>query len=172
MTTDKIYLVGFMAAGKTTVAAHLGRLLDWRVEDIDLLIEARERRTIADIFAKQGEAWFRAREREMLALVSPMRHVIVATGGGTFADPENRAAMQRDGVTVWLDVPLEHLLARVPLDGRRPLAANRAAFAELYAARQQSYALADIRVACGDAPAAEIADRVLDALRASGRRTG
>lgn len=165
MTADKIYLVGFMAAGKTTVASHIGRALGWRVEDIDMLIEARERRTVADIFAKNGEPWFRALEREMLGLVLPLRHVVVATGGGTFADPESRAAIKMDGVSVWLDVPLEHLIARIPLDGRRPLAANREQFDMLYASRQASYALADVRVACGDAPAAEIADRVLDAVR-------
>ena len=172
MNTDKIYLVGFMAAGKTTVAAHLGQTLGWRVEDIDMLIEARERRTVADIFAKQGEAGFRALEREMLALVLPLRHVVVATGGGTFADADNRAAMQRDGATVWLDVPLEHLIARLPIDGRRPLAASREQLELLFAARQASYALADVRVACGDAPAPEIADRVVDALKTSGREIG
>ena len=165
MTADKIYLVGFMAAGKTTVAAHVARTLGWRVEDIDMLIEARERRTVADIFAKQGEPSFRALEREMLALVLPLRHAVVATGGGTFADPDSRVAIKGDGVSVWLDVPIEHLVARIPLDGRRPLAANREQFEILFAARQASYAQADVRVACGDAPAGEIADRVLDALK-------
>ncbi len=169
MTTDKIYLVGFMAAGKTTVAGHLAARLDWQSEDIDLLIEARERQTVADIFARQGEAYFRAAEREMLRLVLPLRHAVIATGGGTFADPENRAAIKMDGVSVWLDVPLEHLIARVPSDGRRPLAADRDQFAQLYAARAATYALADVRVACGDAPADDIADRVLDALRTLGR---
>ena len=165
MNADKIYLVGFMAAGKTTVATHLAQRLDWRVEDIDLLIEARERQTVADIFARHGEAHFRSIEREMLRLVIPLRHAVIATGGGTFVDPENRAAIKLDGVSVWLDVPLEHLIARVPSDGRRPLAADREQFAQLYAARAAAYALADVRVECGDAPAADIADRVLDALR-------
>jgi shikimate kinase len=164
--TDKIYLVGFMAAGKTTVAAELAQRLRWRVEDIDMLIEARERLTVADIFARQGEGYFRALEREMLKLVLPLRHVVVATGGGTFADAENRAAIKLDGVSVWLDVPLEHLIARVPSDGRRPLAADQQQFEQLYAARQASYALADVRVACDDAPPGDIADRVVDALGA------
>ena len=165
MNADKIYLVGFMAAGKTTVAAHIARTLGWRVEDIDMLIEARERRTVADIFAKQGEPSFRALEREILALVLPLRHAVVATGGGTFADTDSRAAIKADGVSVWLDVPIEHLVARIPLDGRRPLAANREQFELLFAARQATYAQADVRVACGDAPAGEIADRVMDALK-------
>ena len=168
MTADKIYLVGFMAAGKTTVGEQLAKTLDWQFEDIDMLIEARERQTVADIFARQGEAYFRSVEREMLRLVLPIRHAVIATGGGTFADADNRAAIGVDGVSVWLDVPLEHLIARVPSDGRRPLAADREQFAQLYAARAATYALADVRVGCGDAPAADIADRVLDALRTSG----
>ena len=61
VTVDKIFLVGFMAAGKTTVARALAARLGWRAEDVDELIEARERRTVADIFARQGEPYFRAR---------------------------------------------------------------------------------------------------------------
>ena len=87
MTADKIYLVGFMAAGKTTVARALAARLGWRAEDIDELIEARERRPVADIFARAGEPYFRAVEREILKVQLPLRHVVVATGGGTFVDP-------------------------------------------------------------------------------------
>ena len=110
MTVDKIYLVGFMAAGKTTVAHSLGTRLGWRAEDIDGLIEARERMTVADIFTRHGEAYFRAAEREILRLLLPLRHAVVATGGGTFMDPDNRHAINVDGVSVWLDVPLATLL--------------------------------------------------------------
>ena len=105
MAVDKIYLVGFMAAGKTTVARALADRLGWRAEDVDELIEARERRPVADIFARSGEPYFRAVEREILNLLLPLRHVVVATGGGTFVDVENRAAIMRDGLAVWLDVP-------------------------------------------------------------------
>lgn len=164
MTVDKIYLVGFMAAGKTTVARALARRLGWRAEDIDELIEARERRPISEIFAKHGEPYFRAAEREILRLLLPLRHVVVATGGGTFADPENRAAMMRDGLTVWLDVPFEAVLARVPADGRRPLAADRAGMAQLFAARRAAYELAHLHIDAGYAPADEIAERILDAI--------
>ena len=118
MTVDKIYLVGFMAAGKTTVARALARRLDWRAEDIDELIEARERRSVAEIFARSGEPYFRTMEKEILRLLLPMRHTVVATGGGTFVDLENRAAINRDGLSVWLDVPFDMVLARVPADGQ------------------------------------------------------
>ena len=71
MKADKVYLVGFMAAGKTTLARALGKRLDWRVEDVDERIEAREGRTIASIFAREGEAYFRAVERAVLLDLLP-----------------------------------------------------------------------------------------------------
>lgn len=167
MTIDKIYLVGFMAAGKTTVAHALAARLGWRAEDIDELIEARERMTVADIFSKFGEPHFRAVEREMLRLVLPLRHSVVATGGGTFMDPDNRQAINMDGVSVWIDVPLDVLIARIPADGRRPLAADRAQIERLYATRRIGYSQAQIHVDAGMASADEIAERVLDRLNLS-----
>lgn len=164
MTVDKIYLVGFMAAGKTTVARSLSTRLGWRAEDVDELIEARERRPIADIFSKQGEPYFRAVEREILKLLLPIRHAVVATGGGTFMDAENRSAMNMDGVSVWLDVPFDLLVARIPADGRRPLAADRAQLERLFAVRQAAYAQAHVRVDAGSAQAEEIAEQIVDRL--------
>ena len=161
---DKIYLVGFMAAGKTTVARRLAARLGWRAEDVDELIEARERLTVADVFAKHGEPYFRAVEREILRLVLPLRHTVVATGGGTFMDPENEMAINLDGASVWLDVPLEAVIARLPPDGRRPLSADRAQMERLFAMRQVAYARAHVRVDATVAPD-EIAERILDAVK-------
>ena len=153
-----------MAAGKTTVAHALASRLGWRAEDVDELIEARERRPIADIFSRQGEPYFRNVEREILTLLLPLRHVVVATGGGTFMDADNRTAMIRDGLTVWLDVPFDVLLARLPADGRRPLAADRAQMERLFAVRQAAYAQAHLRIDAGAAPAEELAERILDRM--------
>ena len=164
MTPDKIYLVGFMAAGKTTVARALAARLGWRADDVDELIEARERRTVADIFARNGEPYFRSLERDILRLLLPLRHLVVATGGGTFMDPDNRAAINLDGVSVWLDVPFEELLARIPADGRRPLAADRAQLERLYAVRQAAYANARVRVDARGARPDEVAERIIEAL--------
>lgn len=160
---DKIYLVGFMAAGKSTVARVLAARLGWRAEDIDELIEARERMTVADIFARHGEPHFRAAEREILRLLLPLRHTIVATGGGTFMDPENQRAIRLDGTSVWLDVPLPTVIARLPPDNRRPLSADRAQMERLFALRQTGYASAHLRIDATAAPE-EIAERILDAL--------
>ena len=160
---DKIYLVGFMCAGKSTVARRLGERLGWRAEDIDELIEARERSTVADIFARHGEPYFRAAERDILRLLLPLRHTVVATGGGTFMDPDSQRAINLDGVSVWLDVPLETVIARLPPDARRPLSVDRAQMERLFAIRQSAYAGATLRVDA-TAPAQEIAERILDAF--------
>ena len=164
MRADKIYLVGFMAAGKTTVARRVAERLEWRAEDIDELIEARERRTVAEIFAKNGESYFRAIERDILRLLLPLRHCVVATGGGTFMDPDNRSAINLDGVSVWLDVPLEELVARLPADGRRPLAADRAQMERLFAVRQIAYASAQLRVDARGAHPEAVAERIIEAV--------
>lgn len=164
MTTDKIYLVGFMASGKSTVARHLAQRLRWRHEDIDDLIEARERRTIAELFARRGEPYFRAVEKDILKLLLPIRQMVVATGGGTFADPDNRSTILMDGTTVWIDLPLPELIPRIPLDGRRPLAADRAALERLYASRVDTYRLAHLRVNASRVSPGVVAERILDAL--------
>ena len=170
MTLDKIFLVGFMAAGKTTVARALAARLGWRAEDVDELIEARERRTVADIFARSGEPYFRAVEREILQLLLPMRHVVVATGGGTFMDPDNRAAMHRDGLSIWLDVPFGEVLGRIPADGRRPLAADRAQMERLFTTRQLAYAQAQLRVDAAGLNAEGIVERIMDGITQLERR--
>jgi shikimate kinase len=165
MIADKIYLVGFMASGKSTVARALANRLRWRAEDVDDLIEARERKTIAQIFAEHGEAHFRAAEKDILRVLQPMRHVVVATGGGTFADPENRALINLDGVSVWIDLPLNDLIPRIPLDGRRPLAASRAQLEQLYRARVDGYRLAHVRVSTARLPMGVVVERILDTIQ-------
>jgi shikimate kinase len=160
VNTDKIYLVGFMGAGKTTVGRALSRRIGWRFEDIDERIETRARRSVAGIFAQQGEAAFRQLERQVLSDLLPVRQVIVATGGGTFAEPDNRVLMLADGAVAWLDLPLIRVLERVPPDGRRPLAADRTAMEQLYARRRLAYAEAHVHLDASR-PAAETVERLL-----------
>ncbi len=160
MKADKLYLVGFMGAGKSTVARALGRRLGWRAVDIDDLIEARERRSVSAIFAQQGEAYFRQVEREVVASLVREREVVVATGGGTFVDPDNRAAMLGSGAVAWLDIPLAKVIERVPPDGRRPLAQDRAQLEQLYLRRLPAYELAHTRVDASR-PLDEVVERLL-----------
>ena len=161
MRADKLYLVGFMGAGKTTVATALGKRLGWRSEDVDERIETRERRSVAAIFVDEGEAYFRHAERDVLNELLPVRNVIVATGGGTFADPGNRAAILNDGAVAWLDVPLSRVIERIPPDGRRPLAADLVRMEELYLRRRLAYAEAHVRIDASK-PVDEIVERLLE----------
>jgi len=161
---DKVYLVGFMAAGKTTLARALARRLDWRAVDIDELVEQHERMPVAEIFARRGEPYFRTSERAALIGQLGVRHTVVATGGGTFADPQNRALINADGVAVWLDVPIERLIERLPTDGRRPLAADRAEFERLFQSRLVAYQQADMRLDAARFGAEELVDQLIERL--------
>jgi shikimate kinase len=164
MRTDKIYLVGFIAVGKSSLARALAGRLGWRSEDVDERIVARARRSIARIFLDDGEAAFRALERAVVAELLPDRHVVVATGGGTFADAESRAAIKADGATIWIDVPLSELIGRIPLDGSRPLAADRRQLERLFESRRIAYSQAHVRVDGSRKSQGELLEYVVDWL--------
>ena len=167
MKTDKIYLVGFMGAGKSTVAAELAARLDWEVEDTDSLVEAREGRAIADIFAGEGESYFRQVERTVLQELVARRRVVVATGGGTFVDPANRSAINGDGVSVWLDVSFDTAIERIPADSGRPLAADQTAMRELWRDRRVAYRLAQVQLSADRTSVAALVEQILDQLGVS-----
>ena len=90
MKTDKIYLVGFMAAGKSTVGKALANRLQWAFRDLDELIEEREQLSVAEFFSEKGEAAFRKAEATMLEEIQQLRHAVVATGGGTLESLSSR----------------------------------------------------------------------------------
>ena len=164
MKTDKIYLVGFMGAGKSTVAAELAARLDWEVEDTDSLVEAREGRAIADIFAREGESYFRQVERTVLQELIARRRVVVATGGGTFVDPVNRSAINSDGLSVWLDVSFDTVVERIPADGDRPLAADHTAMRELWRDRRVTYSLAHVQLSADRTSVGALVELIVDQL--------
>ena len=104
---------------------------------------------VSAIFVQDGEGYFRRAEREVLRELLPERHMVVATGGGTFVDPENRAVMLSDGAVAWLDLPLSRVIERIPPDGRRPLAADLIQMDQLYMRRRIAYADAHVRIDAG-----------------------
>jgi shikimate kinase len=148
--TPGIYVVGFMGAGKTTVGRHLAHRLGWSFFDTDAEIEAAEKAAIADIFASRGEPEFRRIEtaviRQHVCWIERGRPAVLALGGGAFSQPDNRTLLENNGITVWLDCPLETVQHRVGQTTHRPLARDPAAFAALYAARRDHYRLADVQV--------------------------
>src|SRR5690349_17838301 len=97
-----VVLVGMMGAGKTTVGKHVAERLGWPFVDVDEEIEARQGRTIPQIFDEDGEAAFRIIERSVLAdVLASTRHAVVAAGGGAVLDPKNRELMRSRGVVIW-----------------------------------------------------------------------
>ncbi len=147
------------------MARALGRRLDWKVEDIDARIERAERRDIPTIFRDTGEPYFRAREREALIELLPERGAVVASGGGTFADAvKSRAdAAGRRGRLARCAVR-DRRCSRVPLDGRRPLAADRLGMEQLYNQRLAAYRQAHLRVDAGRGSVEELVDHIVEWL--------
>ena len=148
----KIYLVGFMGAGKTSLGRALAERLVWPFEDLDSTIERKEGSGILRIFLEKGEAHFRELERRALAeaAAQPGR-AIIASGGGTFCAPENRAVMQRTGITVWIDQPFERIWSRRDeLSELRPLLRGEADFRRLYEERSPLYSMSTLRLEVGE----------------------
>jgi len=169
--TPGIYLVGFMAAGKTTIGRLLAEHLGWRFVDLDEDIEAQQKRTIAEIFDARGEAEFRRIENEALThrvrAVERGTAMVVALGGGAFAQDANFQLVSDHGVAIWLDCPAEIAWRRVAETSHRPLARDREKFQELYAARRDFYARADGRIEIiSDDPAVAV-DAILALLKLS-----
>jgi shikimate kinase len=135
-----------MGAGKSTIGRRLARRLGWKFIDLDAEIERREQRPIAEIFRENGEPHFRSLERTCLKELSGTRKAVIALGGGTFIDAENRDVAERTGLTVWLKASFSTLADRVRIDGTRPKFVDRAQAEQLYQTREPSYALAKVRV--------------------------
>lgn len=150
VSTGRIFITGFMGAGKTTVAASLARRLNCRMIDLDRFIAAREGRSIQQIIDEDGEARFRELETSALrdVLDDDAEAYVVALGGGAWTIEQNRALItEHDGFTVWLDVPFHVCWQRIRSVGdSRPLARNREKARRLYAERRPLYALATLRV--------------------------
>ena len=160
--TPGLYVVGFMGAGKTTIGKLLAEQLGWSFADLDDDIEAAVCCSITEIFAARGEAEFRRLETEVLrARVRAIERgtpTVLALGGGAYTQPENFALVRDNGVTLWLDCPLETVKRRVAAATHRPLAREPERFARLYAERQAAYARADHRIPIeNDEPADAVA---------------
>jgi shikimate kinase len=162
---ERIVLVGFMGAGKTTVGEALARLLGWEFADMDRLVERRAGVTVAEVFRERGEPGFRAEERAVAEEVAKRTRCVVAAGGGAFAQPETREILRRGAVTVWLRCDLDTLLARVGGGGDvRPLAGSRETMRALLSERESSYRLADMAFETSEAAPEQVARRIADAV--------
>jgi shikimate kinase len=172
----RVFLVGFMGAGKSTVGRLLARRLGTDFIDLDEEIERRAGMSISEVFATRGEQGFRGLEAETLAEVADGPAAIVACGGGCVARDESRALLANAGTAVvYLEVTAEEALARVGDTSDRPLLAvgdAPEAARTLLAARKALYgAVADVVVDTAGLTAEQVADAVVAALGASGDQT-
>lgn len=148
--TPGLYLVGFMACGKTTVGRMVADELGWSFVDIDEEIEAEQKMRISQIFRERGEPEFRRIESEILdrrvRTVRRGRPTVVALGGGAFAQKHNYELLEENGVTVWLECPFAVLRQRCGIDPTRPLSRDPKAMEQLFDLRREAYARADFKV--------------------------
>ena len=156
--TRLVCLTGFMGAGKTTVGVPLARQLAWRFEDLDTRIENYTNLTIPAIFERLGEPAFRqiesAQLEAALARAAESREsLVLALGGGTYAQAGMVERLRSAAaLVIWIDCPVEQLLARCTTMANRPLFRDEPTFRQLLASRLPFYERADHRVSGADEP--------------------
>jgi shikimate kinase len=163
-----VVLVGMMGAGKTAIGLALARKLAVPFLDSDAEIVAASNMSIAEIFERDGEAFFRQREAEVIERLLKGQVGVLSTGGGAFLQERNRQAIQRHGVGVWLRADLELLWNRVRHKTTRPLLMTgdpKTTLGELYSARVPLYSLSELVVdAHADYSIDDMTDRVVERL--------
>ncbi len=166
---NNIYLVGFMGTGKSVVGKEIARQLHRKFVDLDSLIEERQNRKISQIFAEDGEPYFRKVEKEVLKQTSAKRDLVVSCGGGIVLDKENIQIMKDSGAMVCLSASPEVIIARTRGYKHRPLLNvdnPKKRIKELLEFRAPFYAQSDHTVDTSDLSVAEVVKRILEYVRA------
>ena len=163
-----IVMVGMMGAGKTAVGRALAQRINVPFLDSDAEIEAAASLTVPEIFARDGEPFFRAKETQVIERLLEEKRCVLSTGGGAFLSELNRQNISTKGVSVWLDADLDLLWARVRNKDTRPLLRTKnpkGTLGEIFHQRVPIYALADLSVASKDDLSIEdMVDQVIEAL--------
>jgi shikimate kinase len=170
VAANNIILIGFMGAGKSSVGRLLARRLGRCLVETDDMITAREARSIPEIFAAEGEAYFRAAEEEVLRLLALKRNEVIATGGGLPCRDGRPEALRALGTVVWLSGDFDVLLDRARRGGDRPMLAGktRDEIRGLYRAREPFYRRADVSVDTTSRTPDQVAAQIALALRSRG----
>lgn len=167
-----VVLVGMMGAGKSAVGSALARLLNVDFLDSDHELERAADRSIAEIFERDGETFFRARETEVIARLLDEAPSILSTGGGAFMSEQNRALIDQKAVSLWLKADIDLLWSRVRHKNTRPLLRTGDPYAtlkEIAALREPIYAKAGLVVEADASYSIEdMAQRVISCLRDNG----
>jgi shikimate kinase len=160
--TPGLYLVGFMASGKTTIGRLLADELGWDFADLDEDIVAAQGAEIVELFDSFGEEEFRKTEhaaiRKRVGQIERGKPMVVALGGGTFVSEVIQEFLVENGITIWLDCPFERVSTRIQGSSHRPLARDPEKFERLYHDRRTAYGKAEYRIEIqSDDPAAVVA---------------
>ncbi|NNM60414.1 MAG: shikimate kinase AroK [Legionellales bacterium] len=163
--TDKIFLIGGMGAGKTTVGVKLAHILHYKFYDIDKEIEKATGVDIPWIFEIEGEEGFRKREQKILRKLANKSQIVLATGGGTILDIDNRHLLINNGLVIYLKTTVEHQLRRLTHDKRRPLlqVENRdEVLSKIMSEREPLYSsMADIIIETGDRSITSVLNNIM-----------
>ncbi|MCS7083385.1 MAG: shikimate kinase [Aquificaceae bacterium] len=144
MKESKIFLIGFMCSGKSSLASKLSRALRWRHVDTDREIEKLTGKAIAQIFKQEGEAFFRQLELNVLSEIAKHEKIVVSTGGGLGANKEALKIMLSSGFVVWLKIDFETFISRCFQTNRPLLSLSKDELRELMIKRNETYKLAHL----------------------------
>jgi shikimate kinase len=163
-----VFLCGFMATGKSSVGRRLAELMQYEFLDMDAVIEGEQGISIPQIFKTRGEAAFRSLEADLVGRLARRSGCVVATGGGTIANPKNLAILQTCGTVITLTADPQTILSRVGSAEDRPMLAGddkEARIAALMEQRAQAYAQADITIDTSRLTVDEAARYIINVLR-------
>lgn len=170
--TKPVVLVGMMGAGKSAVGQALAELLNVAFLDSDQALVEAANMSIAEVFERDGETFFRKRETEVIERLLTGEPAVISTGGGAFMADQNRALISAKGVSLWLEADLELLWTRVRHKTTRPLLRTsdpKATLGEIFEARTPIYALADLSVkACATYSIEDMAEAACGVLEREG----
>jgi shikimate kinase len=171
MTSKNIVLIGFMGTGKSTVGKILAKKMGREIVDVDQKIEEKEKRRIAEIFEKDGEAAFRLLEKQAVKAVASGSKLVITTGGGVVLDSENVSMLKANGILVLLQATPQTIHQRVKGSRHRPLLRAGDAqdeISKLLEARRPYYEGADLKCATDGKTAQQVADEILKMLDGEG----
>ncbi len=171
MRSENIYLIGLMGAGKTTIGRQLAKALQVPFYDSDKAIEEQTGVDIPTIFEYEGEPGFRLREQNMIAELTELDGIVLATGGGAILSEQNRNILKENGFVVYLQCSVDKILQRTKRDNQRPLLNTndpRERIETLFKEREAFYlSCADFKIETSSMQSKNVVQSILDAFEAS-----
>jgi len=165
-----VVLVGMPGSGKSSIGRRLGQRLGLEFSDADAEIERAANMTIPELFQTKGEAEFRKGEQKVIARLLESGPQVIATGGGAFMNADTRVRIKEKGVSIWLKADVETLFKRVKRKSNRPLLQNadpEGTLRDLLAAREATYAEADLTITSCEVPHEEVVEAIVKLLDTS-----